>query len=227
MTTINQISTKRNEKTNSTNVIDELELEISKILDIDELDAHIYLNLLRMGPVTASSLAKEINIDRTKAYRTIEKLTNLKVVSTTFSKPKLCVANKPEDVIKNVLQKKETQVNNIRDAKKHLVDRIKKMLIAELRFGGTVYNYAGTAALDAQGALSSIPGGTYDVWLTDDGILDVMLTEGAAELQPGQTATVVLALDTDFKTGRDTQFKLTTTNGAVFVGTVVIGQQVG
>ncbi len=106
-------------------------------------------------------------------------------------------------------------------------DSVQKMLIAELRFGGTVYNYAGTSALDAQGALSSIPGGTYDVWLTDDGILDVMLTEGAAELQPGQTATVVLALDTDFKTGRDTQFKLTTTNGAVFVGTVVIGQQVG
>ncbi|MCH7647522.1 MAG: TrmB family transcriptional regulator [Thaumarchaeota archaeon] len=128
MTTNNQLSTKRNEKTNSTNVIDELELEISKILDIDELDAHIYLNLLRMGPVTASSLAKEINIDRTKAYRTIEKLSNLKVVSTTFSKPKLCVANKPEDVIKNVLQKKETQVNNIRDAKEHLVDRIKKTI---------------------------------------------------------------------------------------------------
>ncbi len=106
-------------------------------------------------------------------------------------------------------------------------DSVQKMLIAELRFGGTVYTYANTATLDAQGVLSSIPGGTYDVWLTEDGILDVMLTEGAAELQPGQTATVVLALDTDFKTGRDTQFKLTTTNGAVFVGTVVIGQQAG
>ena len=128
MATINQLSTERNEKTNSTNVIDELELEISRILDLDELDAHIYLNLLRMGPVTASSLAKEINIDRTKVYRTIEKLSNLKVVSTTFSKPKLCVANKPEDVIKNVLQKKETQVNNIRDAKEYLVDRIKKTI---------------------------------------------------------------------------------------------------
>jgi len=54
-----------------------------------------------------------------------------------------------------------------------------------------------------------------------------MLIEGAAEFQPGQTATVILALDTDFKSGRDTQFKLTTTNGAVFVGTVVIGQQSG
>jgi len=106
-------------------------------------------------------------------------------------------------------------------------DSVKKMTIAELRFAGTVYSYANTATLDAQGALSNIPGGTYDVWLTEDGILDVMLTEGAAELQPGQIATVVLALDTDFKNGRDSQFKLTTTNGAVFVGTVVIGQQAG
>ena len=106
-------------------------------------------------------------------------------------------------------------------------DSVQKMLIAELRFGGTVYTYANTATLDTQGELSSIPGGTYDIWLTEDGILDVMLTEGAAEVQPGQIATVVFALDTDFKTGRDTQFKLTTTNGAVFVGTVVIGQQAG
>jgi len=128
MTTIKQLSTERKEETNSSNVVDELELEVSKILDLDKLSAHIYLNLLRMGPVTASSLAKEINIDRTKVYRTIEKLLNLKIVSTTFSKPKLCVANKPEDVIKNVLQKKETQANNIRDAKEYLVDRIKKTI---------------------------------------------------------------------------------------------------
>jgi len=128
MATINQISIERDEKTNSINVIDELELELSRILDLDDLDVHIYLNLLRMGPVTASSLAKEINIDRTKAYRTIDKLLNLKVVSTTFSKPKLCVANKPEDVIKNVLQKKEIQVNNIRNTKEYLVDRIKKTI---------------------------------------------------------------------------------------------------
>ncbi len=106
-------------------------------------------------------------------------------------------------------------------------DSVQKMLISELRFGGTVYTYANTATLDAQGVASSIPGGEYDVWLSEDGVTDLMLAEGAAELQPGQTATVMLALDTDFKSGRDTQFKLTTTNGAVFVGTVVIGQQSG
>jgi len=38
------------------------------------LEAKIYLNLLRVGPISASALAKEIDIERTKMYRTIEKL---------------------------------------------------------------------------------------------------------------------------------------------------------
>ena len=106
----------------------EIEQDLSKILDLDQLDAHIYLNLLRMGPVTASSLAKELHIDRTKAYRTIDKLLSLKIVSTTFSKPKLCVANKPEDVLKNVLQKKENQVKRIRTAKDHIITSINETI---------------------------------------------------------------------------------------------------
>jgi len=106
----------------------EIEQEIAKVLDLDDLDAHIYLNLLRMGPVTASALAKELHIDRTKAYRTIDKLLNLKIVSTTFSKPKLCVANKPEDVLKNVLENKESQVKRIRTAKDHILRCIEETI---------------------------------------------------------------------------------------------------
>lgn len=105
-----------------------LEQEISKILELEELDSHIYLSLLRMGPVTASALAKELHIDRTKVYRTVDKLLTLKIVSTTFSKPKLCVANKPEEVIKNVLQLKQTQVNKIRNTKDYLIKRIQETI---------------------------------------------------------------------------------------------------
>ncbi len=110
------------------NKLNSLEKEISNILDLDELDAEIYLNLLRMGPATASTLAKELNIDRTKAYRTIDKLLNLKIVSTTFSKPKLCIANKPEDLLKNVLDNKESQVKKIRDTKDHIITSIQKII---------------------------------------------------------------------------------------------------
>ena len=108
--------------------IDNLEQELSKILELDELDAHIYLNLLRIGPVTASALAKELNIERTKAYRTIDKLLSLKIVSTTFSKPKLCVANKPDDVIKGLLKQKETQISRIRKTKEYVIKRIEETI---------------------------------------------------------------------------------------------------
>jgi len=120
-----------NSQTVSSQRVVEIEQEVAKILDLDELDAHIYLNLLRMGPVTASALAKELHIDRTKAYRTIDKLLNLKIVSTTFSKPKLCVANKPEDVLKNVLEKKESQVKRIRTAKDHIIRCIQETIPAK------------------------------------------------------------------------------------------------
>ncbi len=116
------------EQTSSSKRLENLEQELSKILELDDLDAHIYLNLLRMGPVTASALAKELRIDRTKAYRTIDKLLRLKIVSTTFSKPKLCVANKPEDVLKSILEQKETQVDRLRTTKNYLVKRIKETI---------------------------------------------------------------------------------------------------
>jgi hypothetical protein len=57
-----------------------------------------------------------------------------------------------------------------------------------------------------------------------DGLLS---TTSAPELQPGQEATLVLSLDKDVKTGRDMQFKLSTSSGAVFVGTINSGQQSG
>ena len=54
-----------------------------------------------------------------------------------------------------------------------------------------------------------------------------ILQEQTAILQPGQTGTILIDLEDDFPIGRDTQFKLTTTNGAIFVGTVVMGQNSG
>lgn len=97
-------------------------------------------------------------------------------------------------------------------------DSVNKIQFAEVRFGGVIYNYTNAAP--------TLPG-EFGVYIKEDAGSDLFLAEGQAEVQPGQTATVVMSLDSDFKIGRDTQFKLTTTNGAVFVGTVVVGQQSG
>jgi len=91
----------------------ELILQLSSILDLETVEGRIYLNLLRLGPVTASALAKELDVDRTKTYRTIDKLLNQSFVSTTISNPKLCIATKPEEVLKIVLQKKRDEIERI------------------------------------------------------------------------------------------------------------------
>lgn len=101
------------------------------------------------------------------------------------------------------------------------------IIISELRFGGTVYQYANTDELEIVGPASTIPGGKYDVLIDTFPSNDIMLDEPVCVLEAGKDVTFIIALDGPMKSGRDTQFRLTTTNGGIFVGTVVVGQQVG
>ncbi|MGQ0605894.1 MAG: archaellin/type IV pilin N-terminal domain-containing protein, partial [Candidatus Nitrosotenuis sp.] len=100
-------------------------------------------------------------------------------------------------------------------------DSVQSITVSELRFGGSVYTFSNPApatlgaTANGQYTLAGAAGGTGTELIT---------TNSVAEVQPGQTISVVLALNEDMKSGRDNQFKLTTTNGAVFVGTVVVGQ---
>ena len=108
--------------------IDSLGTELSSILGLDDLEAKIYLNLLRVGPISASALAKEIDIERTKMYRTVEKLINQNIVSSTFSKPKLCIATEPEDVLKMIMQRKEDDLKKLKMIKSQVIKKIKEIV---------------------------------------------------------------------------------------------------
>lgn len=90
-----------------------------------------------------------------------------------------------------------------------------KITLSEVRLGGTVYNYTSGGAT-ADGQYGVLTRGPSDI-----------ITTTNAEIQPGQQVSLVLQLDENIKNGRDTQFKITTANGAVFVGTVIAGQQSG
>lgn len=102
-------------------------------------------------------------------------------------------------------------------------DSVGQVLFSEIRLGGTVYAYDSSTTLSQWNATAGLSPGAYSVMTDSTSILQ----EQAATVQPGQTATIILDLDDNFPIGRDTQFKMTTTNGAVFVGTVVMGQNSG
>jgi len=99
-------------------------------------------------------------------------------------------------------------------------DSVGQILFSEIRVGGAVYNYIQTGVIPA---FTVGTGGTYTVM--DNATNGIAAQAGLA--QPGETIGILLDLTDNFPTGRDTQFKLTTTNGAVFVGTVVMGQNTG
>lgn len=102
-------------------------------------------------------------------------------------------------------------------------DSVQSITLSEVRFGGTAHTFT----VPVGGVVSALTAGQYTVAGVGGGAGDGITTSSVADIQPGQTVSVVLSLAEDMKSGRDTQFKLTTTNGAVFVGTVVVGQQSG
>lgn len=101
-----------------------LSAELAEILDLDSLEAKIYLSLLRSGPITASALAKELDVDRARMYRTVDKLVSRNIVSTTISSPKLCIASDPQEALKLALRKKEDEVNRIKKSGEAIIEKI-------------------------------------------------------------------------------------------------------
>ena len=98
--------------------------DLEEILDLDDLEAKVYLNLLRAGPITASALAKDLDIDRARMYRTVDKLVSRNIISTTLSSPKLCIATNPHDALKIALGKKEDEVNKIKKSGQAIMEKI-------------------------------------------------------------------------------------------------------
>ena len=118
---------------------------------------------------------------------------------------------------------------------------MKYFVSCEIRFAGTVYTFVPAVTTGLADPYGVVGGDLYDAGLisasyaiatNSNGVLGAetpatMLNESSAEIQPGQQATIIIQLDENVKVGRDAQFKLSTANGAVFVGTVIAGQQSG
>ncbi len=104
--------------------VEQLAAELKETLDLDELESKIYLSLLRTGPITASALAKDQNIDRARMYRTVDKLVDRNIISTTLSSPKLCIAVEPEKALKIALERKEEEIKRIRKSGEAVVEKI-------------------------------------------------------------------------------------------------------
>ena len=105
---------------------------------------------------------------------------------------------------------------------------VSQAALTEVRFAGSVYNYGTAVALDDFAANTFLNAQQFTIINKGVALAVADVSQNpTAILQPGQQATILLELEQDVSFGRDAQFKLTTANGAVFVGTVIAGQQSG
>lgn len=105
---------------------------------------------------------------------------------------------------------------------------VSQAALTEVRFAGSVYTYGTAVALDDFAANTFLNAQQFTIINKGVALAVADVSQNpTAILQPGQQATILLELEQDVSFGRDAQFKLTTANGAVFVGTVIAGQQSG
>jgi flagellin-like protein len=112
---------------------------------------------------------------------------------------------------------------------------VEQVFISEIRISGVVYDFTTYTVIPPpfgigkwNHPLTKPQPGEYVILTGHDGTKGGdLLQNPAPTMQPGETITLLVDLDQSYNIARDTQFKLTTTRGAVFVSTIVMGQDSG
>ena len=103
--------------------------------------------------------------------------------------------------------------------------------IVEVLLAGFEYEYPTTTPIidltEWDGANTPVDGFYFIVKQGINGTAAEVKTSATSVLAPGEEVSLLLQLEESLTVGRDAQFKITTANGAVFVGTLISGQQSG
>ncbi len=106
-------------------------IEKLKHFGFDETDSKIYVGLNQFNEITVGNLAAKLKIDRTKTYRSLRKLKNLGVVTTTFSNPVVCKAVSPKKALTYMIENKEDEVIMLHKIAKDLVNELDCIKVTE------------------------------------------------------------------------------------------------
>lgn len=107
-------------------VEDELITELS-YFGLDKTDATMYLGLLRIGSLTVGKMSTKLEIDRGKAYRSLNKLRDMGLITTTFSNPTICESVAPADALTSVIQRKEDEIVTMQKLSRKIIKDLKEL----------------------------------------------------------------------------------------------------
>ncbi len=108
---------------------------------------------------------------------------------------------------------------------------VQPTVISELRFIGDVYSFAPVSKIGEWNKIGDghkpHPGEYIIVNGHNEGINYETVQEFSPVIQSGEVVTILLDLGINIGNNHDAQIKITTTNGNVFVSTIIIGQTIG
>ena len=94
-------------------------------LGLEEPEAIMYLGLLHIGPITVGNLATKLGLDRGKMYRSLTKLRNYGLVSTSFSNPVIVTPTEPGKALDTIIEKKRDELDSMRKLSQKVITNLK------------------------------------------------------------------------------------------------------
>lgn len=98
-----------------------------KNLGLEEDESIVYLGLLHTGPITIGNMSVKLRIERGKAYRLVEKLRNLGLVTTSFSNPTVCTAIDPDQAICAIIENRHAELITMQKISKKIISVLSKL----------------------------------------------------------------------------------------------------
>lgn len=105
---------------------EELTTELS-YFGLDTTDTTMYLGLLRLGSLTVGKMSSKLDIDRGKAYRSLNKLRDMGLITTTFSNPTICESVPPAEALSTVIQRKEDEITTMQKLSRKIIKDLKDL----------------------------------------------------------------------------------------------------
>lgn len=95
------------------NVVEDDLITALREFDLEESDAFLYLTLLQTGPTTVNSLSVKLDMEKTKVYRSLHRMQNLGIITSTFCNPTICDALDPQMALSKIIEKKQGQITSM------------------------------------------------------------------------------------------------------------------
>src|ERR1700690_886730 len=92
-------------------------------MGLEEPEAIMYLGLLHIGSVTVGNLAIKLGLDRGKMYRSLTKLRNYGLVTTSFSNPVIVTPTEPSKALDTIIEKKRDQLHSMKKLSEKIITK--------------------------------------------------------------------------------------------------------